>query len=63
VQQKKKHQRKYPKYESDENNGRKKETIVRWVEGQKRNEKNYVVRRVAVGKVKHQQRWGVKEDQ
>jgi hypothetical protein len=59
------HQRKkkHPKQESDENNGREKETTVRWVEGQKRKENNWVVRRVAVWRVRHRQGWGAMEDQ
>jgi hypothetical protein len=39
-QKNKKHWRKHPEHESDKNNGRKKETTVRWVEGQKRNDYN-----------------------
>jgi hypothetical protein len=38
--QKKKHWRKHLKHESGKNNGREKETTVRWVEDRKRNEKN-----------------------
>jgi hypothetical protein len=30
--------KKHPEHESDENNGREKETTVRWVEGEKRKE-------------------------
>jgi hypothetical protein len=54
---KKKCWRKYPKHESDENNGREKETMVRWVESQRRKEKNEVM----AGKGKDRQGWRVGE--
>jgi hypothetical protein len=47
----------YPEHENNENNGREKEIEVKWVEGWKRKEKNYVVRRMAVGKMEHRQGW------
>jgi hypothetical protein len=37
--------------------------MVRWVEGQKRKENNWVVRRVAVWRVRYRQGWGAMEDQ
>jgi hypothetical protein len=52
--QKKKHRRKHPEHESDENNGTEKETMVRWVESWGRKEKNEVM----VGKGKNRQGWG-----
>jgi hypothetical protein len=61
--QKKKHLRKHPKHESDENSGKEKKTTWRWVKGRKRKEKDSVVKRVAVGKVEHRQGWDAKEDQ
>jgi hypothetical protein len=36
--QKRKHRKKHLEHESDKNNGREKETTVRWVEGQERKE-------------------------
>jgi hypothetical protein len=51
--QKKKQARKHLGHESDENSGKEKETTKRWVEGQKRKEKDSVVRRVAAGKMEH----------
>jgi hypothetical protein len=38
MHQRKKHRKKHPELESVENNGREKETTVRWVEGEKRKE-------------------------
>jgi hypothetical protein len=54
IHQKKKHRRKHPEHESDENNRREKETTVRWMESQNRKEKNEVM----VGKGKDRQGWG-----
>jgi hypothetical protein len=39
------------------NNGREKETMVKWVVGRKRNENKWVVKRVMVGKARHWQGW------
>jgi hypothetical protein len=61
--QKRKHRKKHPEHESDENNGREKETTVKWVQGEKRKENDEVMRKVAVWKGKHRQEWGVVEDQ